>query len=207
MQSILDVERNERTPHSSFPWTWFGFVFAVCFLIAETLPIFLELDETHNFVYVVIFVAGWFYWLFCVHRLHRILEELTIGTYPITTGQAVGYHIIPFFNFYWVIKWPMSFSEYLNDKGRVQIAAGGLLGFLVFLSFVLRFVDGAIALFGMFGVLTYMSAKLRKHVENLNGPAAGVLPPPPPDSKTLWLEAEQAKMQQPPPRDVNNSMK
>ena len=191
MQSILEVERPERIPHSSFPWVWFGYVFALFFLVAENIQVVLELDDTFNSVLRIIFIAGWIYWLFCVHRLHRILEELTSGHYPITTGQAVGYHIIPFFNFYWVIKWPMTFASYLNERGRVKVASGALIGVLLFVTFILRFVDGAVALAGSFGVLTYMSAKLRRHVEALAGPSPYMLPPPPPDSRALQTEAEQ----------------
>lgn len=206
MQSIFDVERNERIPHSSFPWVWFGFIFGFFFLVAETFHIVLDLDASFNALYVIIFVAGWFYWLFCVHRLHRIMEEMTAGHYPITTGQAVGYHIIPIFNFYWVIKWPVTFSTYLNERGRVRIAAGGLLGFLLFLSFILRFADGAIALFGMFGVLTYISVKLRRHVENLSGSAPHMLPPPPPDSRVFRREAEHSGASMPPDSEPNESV-
>jgi hypothetical protein len=133
------------------------------------------------------------------------LEELTAGSYPITTGQVVGYHIIPIFNFYWVIKWPISFSAYLNEKGRVTIVSGGFLGFLLFVSFILRFADGAIALFGMFGVLTYMSVKLRRHVENLSGPSASMLPPPPPDSVTFGREAEQRGASRPAGSEYNKN--
>lgn len=192
MQSIFDVERNERIPHSSFPFVWFGFIFGFFFVVAEALQIVLELDATFNALFVIIFVAGWIYWLFCVHRLHSILEEMTAGHYPISTGQAVGFHIIPFFNFYWVIKWPGTFSTYLNERGRVRIAPGRLVGFLLFLSFILRFADGAIALIGMFAVLTYMSAKLRLHVANLSGSAPSMLPPPPPDSRVFGREGEQS---------------
>ncbi len=191
MESILHSQPQERAPHSSFPWVWFGFIFAGFFLVVEILQITLELNSESQAIFVVIFIAAWIYWLFCVYRLHSILEEITSSRYPINPGQAVGYHIIPFFNFYWVIKWPASFASYINERGRVSIAPGGLLGFLLFVSFVARFADGAIALFGMFGVLLYMSARLRKHVESISGPESSMLPPPPPDSRVFQDDARE----------------
>jgi hypothetical protein len=179
MQKIFDAERKESVPQSSIPLAWFGFTFGFLFLVAETLPVFLELEDLPESVLIAIFVLGWFYWLFCVHRLHRILEELTGGYYPISTGQAVAFHIIPIFNFYWVFKWPQTFAKYLTESGRVVIAPGGLLGGLLFLSFIARFFDGAISLFGMFGVLTYMTAKLRQHVKIVEESQQSALPPPP----------------------------
>ena len=65
-------------------------------------------------VMIVSFIAGLVYWLMSVYRLHKTLNNLTSGTYPITARQAVGYQFIPFFNIYWTFKWPAEIADFVN---------------------------------------------------------------------------------------------
>lgn len=56
---------------------------------------------------------------------------------------------------------------------------GGLIGFVLLISLLLRYVDGAIGLALTFAVGLYISAKLRKHMKLVKGISPELLPPPP----------------------------
>ena len=174
------TESDEQIPHSSPPWVWVGFLFAFAFFVLEILFVALGLEE-HGVdrILMVILVGGWIYWLVCIHRIHKILAELTHNRYPISPGEAAGYHLIPFYNLVWIFKWPIQLSEYLNQRGRVKIIPGGLIGTFFLLALLLRFVDGSIGMLCMFGVLMYVSAKVKQHVKTLRGLTPDQLPPLP----------------------------
>src|SRR5437016_14682498 len=131
MQSLFESEISDRQAKSSLPWVWFGFVFAVAFLVAEVAELFLDLNqEAFKSLFVLIVLAGWIYWLFCVHRFHKILGEMSANRYPIAPGEAVGKHFIPFYNFYCLFAWPLALSNHINRRGHVRMVSGALIGFL-----------------------------------------------------------------------------
>ena len=182
MQTFLNSDQHleDRPAVSSPPWVWFGFVFAIAFMVAEFADVILDVDkQSLQLVFVLIVLAGWIYWLFCVHRFHKILAEMTGHRYPIQPGEAVGKHFIPFYNLYWLFVWPSTLSSHLNQAGRVNMLPGGLIGFVLLVSLLLRYVDGAIGLALTFAVGLYISAKLRKHMKLVKGIAPELLPPPP----------------------------
>lgn len=170
----------EQVPSSSPPWIWVGFLFAGIFFVLELAFVFMELDEAGiNLILTLVAIGGWIYFLVCVHRIHKILNELSRNHYPYTPGEAAGRHIIPFYNFVWIFKWPSALSRYINGKGRVQMVSGGVLGTLLLLSLLLRFFDGAIGMALVFGVMLYISAKVKQHVKAVKGITADQLPPLP----------------------------
>ncbi len=182
MTSLLTLTPDlieERPAKSSLPWVWFGFFFVAAFLIEETLMFVLEMDEAFGtFVLIAIGLAGWIFWLFCVYRFHKVLKEVSANSYPISGGEAVGKHFIPFYNLVWVFRWPNALSDYVNRRGRVKMVSGNLLGVVLLVSMLIsRFFDGAIGLTATFAVGMYISAKLRRHIEFIGEPSK--LPPPP----------------------------
>src|SRR5437867_11265734 len=117
MQSLFESEISDHPARSSPPWVWFGFVFAVAFFVAEFAELLLGLNqEAFKPLFVLIVLAGWIYWLFCVHRFHKILGEMTANRYPIAPGEAVGKHFIPFYNIYWLFAWPLALSNHINSR-------------------------------------------------------------------------------------------
>lgn len=178
--NITPDSLEELPPKSSLPWVWFGFFFVAAFIIEETLMIAFELDESAaTLVLILIALAGWIYWLFCVSRFHKILAEISRNHYPIGSAEAAWKHIIPFYNLVWVFRWPTAMSEYLNRRQRVKMVSGSLLGVVLLISLLIsRFVDAGVGLTSTFGVGMYINAKLRKHIE-LIGISPDRLPPPP----------------------------
>jgi hypothetical protein len=178
--TITSDTLEELPAKSSLPWVWFGFIFVVAFIIEETVMVLFQLEESGaTLVLILIALAGWVYWLFCVSRFHKILGEISRGRYPITGAEAALKHLIPFYNLVWIFRWPAAMSEYLNRRERVKMVSGNLLGFLLLISLLVgRFLDGGVGLTGTFLVGMYISAKLRKHIE-LIGATPDRLPPPP----------------------------
>jgi len=171
---------DETSPKSSPPWVWLGFFFAAAFFVIEVLFVVMELDEASiNLVLTVVSIGGWIYWLVCIHRFHKILAELSDGRYPIGPGEAAGRHIIPFYNLVWIFKWPAEMSNYINERGRVKMINGYLLGAVLLFALLARFVDGAIGLAFLFATTLYISAKLKKHVAEVRGVDPNKLPPLP----------------------------
>ena len=171
---------DELPAKSSLPWIWFGFFFVAAFIIEETLMVVLELDPgVASSVLIVIALAGWVYWLFCVSRFHKVLGEISRNQYPIDAGEAAWKHIVPFYNLFWIFRWPSAMSDYLNRRERVKMVSGNLLGLFLLISLLVgRFFDGGIGLTGTFAVGMYISAKLRRHIE-LIGVSRDMMPPLP----------------------------
>jgi hypothetical protein len=178
--SITDTSTDEQIPESSAPWVWIGFLFAGAMFIVEIYSVFMEWDDTSiTRALTLIWIPGWIFWLVCIHRIHKILAELTSHRYPISPGEAAWKHIIPFYNFIWVFKWPAEISDYLNRRGRVKMISGYVVGGMLLLSLLLRFFDGAIAMAFLFGVTMFVSAKVKKHVKAVKGITPDQLPPLP----------------------------
>ncbi len=160
---------------------WIGFAFSLAFLVAEIVDVAADGQSPGAKLGILMAaVFGWFYWLTCVQRFHTILKQISprvagASTYPITPSQAVGYHFIPFYNLFWLFKWPMVLSKYLRENTSVRIVPGGLLGLFSFLGLLLRVADGFLGLSVMFCVALYISRKLREAVaeyESLRDAAA-----------------------------------
>jgi hypothetical protein len=172
---------DELPAKSAMPWVWFGFFFALTFLICEFLELGLDLEpQSFRLVLILIALVGWIYWLFCVFRFNTILREISRNHYQITGPEAVGKHFIPLYNLIWIFKWTGAFSDYLNARGRVKIVSGNVIGALLLIGLLLsRFFDAALGLTLVFAVGTYMSSKLRRHIEEIKGLTPAMLPPPP----------------------------
>src|SRR4030095_13424546 len=115
-------------------------------------------------------LLGSIYWFFCIHRFHKILGQLSpqVGgepTYPTTPRQAVGYHFIPFYNLFWLFRWPGQLKDFLERYFSIQLPSAAVLGMILLLSIlIMRVFDGFIGLTLMFTVAFYLSRKLRRAV-------------------------------------------
>jgi hypothetical protein len=184
-----DSETTEQVPTSSFPPVWVGFVFAFIFFVVEVVFVIVTFDWEEEARAMDARVAaslgllglpGIIYWMFCVHRLHKILAQMTHGRYPNTPLETALKHLIPFYNLYWIFKWPGEFSDYLNRRGRVKIISGAGLGVMLLLGMIiLRVIDGAIGMTCIFAVTMHMSSRLKAHVKALKGITPDQLPPLP----------------------------
>jgi hypothetical protein len=169
-------------PHAGFhddsfpelPKMWIGFLLALGFLAAELYEASIGQNDTLGVWTVVTAIAGTIYWLFCVHRFHRAVNRLAAPlalaesgtTYPVSPGGAVGRHFIPFYNIFWLFKWPKTMADFLNQTTSVRMMSGSAMGLIVLLcSVVLRAVDSFIGLSALFLIGVYLNKKLRQGMD------------------------------------------
>ena len=173
--TMLDLNgEGQRATYSKEPVPplrkiWIGFALAFAFLVGEVVYFAAGESPGAKLGLLAAAIAGSVYWLACVHRFHTILNQISprvagASIYPITPSQAVGYHFIPFYNFFWFFKWPVVLSKYLRENTSVRMVPGSVLGLLCFLGLLLRFVDGFLGLSVIFCVGLYISRKLREAV-------------------------------------------
>ena len=78
----------------ALPRLWPGFALAGLFVVAEFveirfLPPELQPEFTVGPLGVAVALGGFGYWLFCVHRLHRVLGAMAPGGYPISRPRLL----------------------------------------------------------------------------------------------------------------------
>jgi Flp pilus assembly protein TadD len=93
--------------------------------------------------------------------MHKVIGIVTNSTHPVTPGKAVGYHFIPFFNLYWIFKWPNEITNFVNSRSPSKQMSMGWAGLFLLVASVLgRSVDGGLALAVIFSVGVYLNHKI-----------------------------------------------
>jgi len=67
------------------------------------------------YLFLVSFIGG-VYWLVCIYRIHVVLANAPNWKHPISPARAVGFHFIPFYQFYWIFKWPREIAKFVNSR-------------------------------------------------------------------------------------------
>jgi len=148
------------------PKMWVGIIIAFAFLAGEFYELYNNIaEDTLGPVCLIIALSGISYWYFCVYRIHKILRELSDNQYEISPGAAVGFHFIPFYNLYWIFKWPMTFAAYIKNRQMIRIIPGFLIGAFILISLLLSQVDSALGLFCLFTTGAYIKHKLKLQIE------------------------------------------
>lgn len=100
------------------------------------------------------------FYYFCVYRFHKLACTAPGWKHPVSPGRAVGFHFIPFFNLYWVFRWPAELGRFLrwcmpNPGINWQLGAAyigcQLLGFL----------SPAASVFATMGLLGYIRWRMK----------------------------------------------
>ena len=142
--------------YTSFPKLWIGFLLAALCLVGE-----LAGSE------VLCFVVGWTgscYWLFCIFRIHRILSEYTLKTYPVSPCKSIGFQLIPFFQFYWAFRWTKALTQFIDGQNGREKKGRVWPGLLITITSVLGYYPPfkSIRLFCLFGLGFYLAGRLEK---------------------------------------------
>lgn len=69
-----------------------------------------------------------------IQEYHKILNELTVGQYPISSDRAFFNLMIPFYNYYWNFKWTKTMSEFIRNYTQKEVFSGSFLGVAFLLS-------------------------------------------------------------------------
>jgi hypothetical protein len=99
--------------------------------------------------------------------------------HPISPARAVGFHFIPIYNLYWVVKWPQEIARFVKWRFKGPVMKPQMVGLMVLAAFVMRFLfDPGLGLILFFLAASYVSGCLRR---------AFALPPMPTPSRRLGL--------------------
>jgi hypothetical protein len=74
----------------------------------------------------------------------------------------VGFHFIPFYNLYWVFKWPKEIANFVNARLRPPVMKPLPVSIAIVGALVLRFLDPGFGLILLFFPLSYISECLRR---------------------------------------------
>jgi hypothetical protein len=136
---------------------WVGLVLALLCLSFELLG-----GITEAFVWLFS-MLGSCYWFFCVHRIHKVLAEYTTCAYPISARKAVGFQIIPLFEYYWFFRWTRQIAKFLDQQAGRTTAPKLWPGVLLVGASVLGWFPlfKSVRLFLFFGFGLYLIRQLK----------------------------------------------
>lgn len=171
IQKVATARKNKYTINadknkakSNFLPIWPGYILGALFILVEIVEVVAEelsgVSSEYYFASMFVFLAGWIYYLFVVSRMHLVIAETTEKKYPIKSDEVAWKHFIPFYNIYWILKWPLAITSFLKFNG-VKIMNGWVIGILTLFVIFLRVIDGGISLIALFIVLSYIAKRSR----------------------------------------------
>jgi hypothetical protein len=149
------------------PMVWIGYLLGAATIVAEFIAVDLHPELAQGdvipplYLFLVSFVGG-VYWFVCIYRYHDVLAQIAGSKYPISPARAVGFHFIPFYNFYWVFKWPKEIAKFVNQRLRAPVMKPVPVGVAILGALVLRVLDPGFGLILLFLPLSYISECLRR---------------------------------------------
>jgi hypothetical protein len=149
------------------PVIWIGYLLGAATVVAEFIAVGLHPELAKDggipplYLFLVSFVGG-VYWFVCVHRYHVILANVPGWKHPISPARAVGFHFIPFYNLYWIFKWPQEIARFVNLRLHAQVMKPVAVGLAVLGALVLRVFEPGFGLILLFFPMSYISECLRR---------------------------------------------
>ncbi len=154
-------------PPPKLPLIWIGYVLGVATVVAEFVAVTLhpELAKEGGIPPLYLFLAsfvGGVYWLVCIYQVHVVLAHVPGWKHPISPARAVGFHFIPFYQFYWIFKWPREIANFVNGRLRQPVMKPVAVGVAVLGALILRILDPGFGLILLFFPMSYVSECLRR---------------------------------------------
>ena len=154
------------------PKIWIGYLLAFATLIGEMIAVARNPEIVKNMQFGVppleIFLPAFLaavYWLVCIHRYHVILGHVQGWQHPISPARAVWFHLIPFFNIYWVFKWPYAIAVFVNQRMHARVMSLWTPGASLLIALVCRVFDPALGTAMLFFSCSFISRQLRRALE------------------------------------------
>jgi hypothetical protein len=151
------------------PKVWIGYLLALATLIGEMIAVAQHPELAKGIEFVVppltiflpSFIAG-VYWLTCIYRYHVVLANVPGWKHPVTPARAVWFHLIPFFNLYWIFRWPHAIAIFVNQRMNVPVMSSWAAGASLLLALVCRVFDPALGTAMLFFTCAYISRHLKR---------------------------------------------
>lgn len=149
-----------------FPHLLPGYIMAGILFLLRVFEVFAMPDEFRVlFVLATLIIAlcGLTYWYICLYELHKVLLSISDRCYPISPARAVGFNFIPFYNFYWMFKWPAETLGFIKARtSELKVWPVWLPGVLFLLAIIAPWLVGGLSFLLDFGVLSYLVYILKK---------------------------------------------
>lgn len=169
--TFSDVDSPQRsTPPAqppALPQIWIGYLLGVATIVAELVAVGLNPDLAKHggipplYLFLVSFIGG-VYWLVCIYRIHVVLADAPRWRHPISPARAVGFHFIPFYQFYWIFKWPREIANFVNSRLPQPVMKPVAVGVAVLAALFLRILDPGFGLILLFFPMSYISECIRR---------------------------------------------
>lgn len=104
---------------TNLPKVWPGFIFIFVSIVVYFIEIILINENFWGLLSMGVVLWELGYFLVCVRDFHRILNVLSDGQYAISSTQSIGFHLVPFYHIYWIFKWPIELSKFINNQKMV----------------------------------------------------------------------------------------
>jgi hypothetical protein len=149
------------------PQIWIGYLLGIATIAAELVAVSLDPDLAKKggipplYLFLVSFIGG-VYWLVCVYKVHFVLAHAPRWKHPISPARAVGFHFIPFYQFYWIFKWPREIANFVNSRLPQPIMKPTAIGVAILAALFLRILDPGFGLILLFFPMSYISECIRR---------------------------------------------
>jgi hypothetical protein len=156
---------DQQTP--KLPAIWIGYVLGVATIVAELVAVALHPELAKEggipplYLFLVSFLGG-VYWLVCIYGIHVAMQFAPGWQHPISPARAVGFHFIPFYNLYWIFRWPKEIALFVNQRLQAKVMKPLAVGLAILAALVLRILDPGFGLILLFLPLSYVCECVRR---------------------------------------------
>ncbi len=162
---------------ASLPKLQIGYFLSILIVVIELAVIFtlppealaeeeIQIPLNIQIPFFIASIGAYIYWLVSIFKIHAVLREKTDSTYPIVPGRAVGFHFLPFYNIYWIFKWPSEVIKFINvnlpDK-KMKLYAPGLI--ILSSGLVGELISSGLATMVLFLSLKWMVRNIKEAIE------------------------------------------
>jgi len=153
------------------PKMWIGYLLSFASLIGEIVAIAQHPDvfKTTGFfvppleMFLPVFITR-VYWFVCIYQIHKVLAAIPGYTHPVSPGKAVGFHFIPFFQIYWVFRWPIAIADFINARFQKRLMRGWIVGLGILFALLWSLAEPVTGSLLLFVLTAYLATVLKRAI-------------------------------------------
>jgi len=145
-----------------FPKVWPGYILAISAFLFAMIESMVNPQNKFSVSAFLITIIAIVYWNVCVYKIHKTVFIMADNCYPISPARAVGFGFLPFYNIYWMFKWPAETIHFIKHRSNTKVWGPAIPGLLFLLSGSISAILGALGIIIEFAVLTYLVKKLKE---------------------------------------------